>query len=336
VIRTSLLPLVAIAGCGGGAAGSAVPGANPAMVRVAHAVRVDQRPSWMSPKAKSAKELLYVGDWDTNDVFVYDYPGGRPVGTLTGLSEPSGMCVDAKGDIYLTDAGGEVKEYAHGGKTPLKTYESGGDPIGCAVDVEGDLAVTSFSPGEFVVFAGGDPNKSTTYSDSACEYMWAGAYDGAGNLYAGGVYGAFAICELPAGATKMRTVTLSPPSYSGSGGFEWDGRHLVFTVITDESSTIVRVKESPATGDLTVTGTTALEDTCYNDYVDLANPFLLGKKNTPVNRSESRTVLGANLWCADAGTAKVDFWKYPQGGEPQSSLPNPPGAPYSAAVSIGK
>ncbi|HEX3368722.1 MAG TPA: hypothetical protein VHS56_04025, partial [Candidatus Cybelea sp.] len=94
-------------------------------------VHPDRRPSYMQPDAGKKAALLYVGDWATNDVDVYDYANGKQVGTLTGFSEPYGQCVDAKGDIYITNFGaGNAVEYAHGGSTVLNTYSRVGEPIG--------------------------------------------------------------------------------------------------------------------------------------------------------------------------------------------------------------
>ena len=118
-------------------------------------VHSDHGISWMLPQTAGSKTaLLYGGDDETNDVYVYDYPRGKMVGTLTGFDGPDGMCVDAKGDVYIAnfDSGNPV-EYAHGGTKLLNTYDSGATPIGCAVDAKGDVAVTSFDPGEVAVFA---------------------------------------------------------------------------------------------------------------------------------------------------------------------------------------
>lgn len=38
--------------------------------------------SWMMPEAKEIKKLLYVSDWDANDVEVYRYDTGEEVGLL--------------------------------------------------------------------------------------------------------------------------------------------------------------------------------------------------------------------------------------------------------------
>jgi sugar lactone lactonase YvrE len=73
----------------------------------------------MAPGAKRKSALMYVGDWATNDVFVYDYRSGSSVGTLRGFDAPYGMCVDKKGDVYIANFyGGNVVEYTHGGTTP--------------------------------------------------------------------------------------------------------------------------------------------------------------------------------------------------------------------------
>ncbi len=83
---------------------------------------------------------------------------------------------------------------------------------------------------------------------------------------------------------------------------------------------------------------TKLSDTCYSDYDDTVSIFYTsGKKNNfPHGKKQVNTAVGPNLWCADAGTSKVDYWKYPAGGNPTGNLTSPPGAPYGAAVSIGK
>lgn len=293
--------------------------------------------SWMLPEAKSTKLLMYVGDWDTNDVFVYDYSTGKQVGQLTGFDEPYDMCVDAAGDVYIANFGsGNAVEYAHGGTALLNTYKSGGEPIGCSVLANGDVAVTSFKPGGVTVYSGGNPKKGKAYSDADCEYLWPMGYDEKGNLYGTGEYSQINICELPAGSKKMRTVNLvSAYGSFGSGAFMWDGRRLTVSgSYGDYDEAISEVEESP-NGDLKLTGKlTVLTDNCYNDYVDVIGPFILGEKNTPVNHTRGYSIVGPNLWCADANTAKVDFWKYPKGGLPARALPNPPGAPYGAAVSI--
>ena len=125
------LAAIAVAGCGGvQTTGS---GAAPPLIATRRAA-LDRLPSYMAPDAKKKSRLMYVGDWATNDVFVYEYPSGDSVGTLRGFDGPYGMCVNKKGDVYIANFySGNVVEYAHGGTSPLKTYTSVGEPIGCSV-----------------------------------------------------------------------------------------------------------------------------------------------------------------------------------------------------------
>jgi hypothetical protein len=55
-----------------------------------HLVYPDHGKSWMAPGAEKIKELLYVSDAATDDVFVYDYASGNEVGKLTGFDQPLG------------------------------------------------------------------------------------------------------------------------------------------------------------------------------------------------------------------------------------------------------
>jgi len=193
----SFLAVVAFAGCGGVPLQSAaVPGAG-AMARPEQA---NPGRSWMLPDKKKRTTLIYSTDWANSDVNVYEYPAGTLVGQLTGFSDPYGGCVDASGDVYVTNIGnGTAVEYAHGGTSALNTYSPGGEPIGCSVDRHGDVAITSLNPGEVTVYAGGNPNDGAVYSDSDCSSMWPMGYDKKGNLIGVGEHNGVAFCALLAG-----------------------------------------------------------------------------------------------------------------------------------------
>src|SRR6202042_651602 len=98
--------------------------------------------SWMKP-GTSGGDLVYISSY-ANAVYVYSYPAGPLVGTLTGFNNPIGLCSDAKGNVWVTNAsGGNIVEYAHGGTSPIATLQdSGQTPEDCAVDpTTGNLAV---------------------------------------------------------------------------------------------------------------------------------------------------------------------------------------------------
>jgi hypothetical protein len=329
-VRASLIPVVlGLAACGGGTPASPLPNTD-------GAVHADRRASWMLPGAKSAKRLLYVGDWSTNDVYVYGYPGGKQVGQLTGFDEPYGMCVDAKGDIYVANFGeGNAVEYAHGGTNVLNTYDSGGSPIGCAVYKNGDLAVTSFDPGEVTVYAGGDSNKGTTYSDSSCDYLWTMGYDDKGDLVGEGESSSIAVCALLVGSKTMQTLSWSGKlAIDFPGGTTWDGKYLAIGGSEGFEGAIIQAKLKGLT--LIKVGETGLANNCYSDYVDIVNPLIVGKTNGLWAHKQGNTVVDPNLWCYESGASGVDFWHYPAGGSPFKTLPSAPREPYGAGVSLAQ
>jgi hypothetical protein len=230
----------AIVGCGGGQT-SGVGGALPQDIagRLAltmphygpAAVKPDRSASRMAPDATKKGALMYASDWATDDVFVYDYPSGKQVGTLTGFDAPYGMCVDKKGDIYISNFyNGTAVEYAHGGTSVVNTYTGVGEPIGCSIDAKGDLAVTSFNPGGVTVFAGGDPSKGTTYT-GPCEFLWTMGYDSKDNLIGIGEEGNGSIvaCALLAGSKAMITLSgccTGPIQIDFPSSTMWDGKYI--------------------------------------------------------------------------------------------------------------
>jgi hypothetical protein len=343
-----------LAGCGGGPQSgaalspSALPlspskGQRDVALTVPHYVQQPMHPdhsrSSMSPNAKSSKALLYVGDDKTDDVYVYDYKSGKSVGTLTGFDGPYGECVDAKGDVYVANYGnGTVSEYAHGGTTAINTYSPGGSPIGCAVDAKGDVAATDFDPGDVTVYAKGNPKDGTTYSDSSCEYLWTMGYDDKGNLVGNAIESSGdGVCAVLAGSKTMTTLSTSGFTIDFAGGTTWDGKYFALGDQETGSgfqSGIVRATLKGTT--LTYVSETTLSDDCYNDYVDVVNPFIVGKTNTLFDHKQGNALVSPNLWCVDAGTGKVDYWRYPAGGLPYTDLSSGPPDPYGAAVSFAK
>jgi len=312
-------------------------------------VHTDHGQSFILPdkKKKKGAGLLYIGDEETNDVYIYDYPKGTAVGTLTGFDEPYGECNDAKGNVYIANFGaGDAVEYAPKATKSTQTFDSGGTPIGCSVDKGGDVAVTSFDPGEITVFAGGNPSKGTTYTGS-CTYLWTAGYDSSGNLVAVGETSSGGRCydALASGGKSLESV-----SFSGTidfpGGSSWDGSYLG---LGDQEANGTyqtgtwRVTLSGTT--LTATGSEVADsDTCYNTYSDIVNPtFTNGKSNLSPNFSSDKkkkkgkganTMVGANLWCVDGGKGEVGYWAYPAGGNKSGSLSGASADPYGQALSF--
>lgn len=188
----------------------------------AGALRPDRRPSWMSKEA-ATNNLLYVTDNSTGDVFVYAYPKGTLVGTLTGFSDPLGDCVDSTGNVWIVNAGtAQVIEYAHGGTTPISTLSGSGFIQFCAVSKKtGDLAATrSDLPNSSVTIWPGAQGAPQSFVPSNIYQVYFCGYDSKGNLYVDGIASPSGItpayAELPKGGTAFNNITLSPnPGYPG-------------------------------------------------------------------------------------------------------------------------
>lgn len=193
--------------------------------------------SWMRPEAKKAN-LLYVADLDKNAILVFRYPSGEHVGTLKGLKRPHGECVDANGNVWVTNnLAQNIVEYAHGGTVPIATLsDPGGSPVGCAVDpTTGNLAVMNFSlgsgAGTVVVYAGakGATQQLPAPATSSAAIPYRAAYDAKGNLWLEGmnVYANYvAFSEYVANKRQWRSITLKHPVVL-PGGIQWLGNELV-------------------------------------------------------------------------------------------------------------
>lgn len=190
--------------------------------------------SWISPAAKTSKQLLYVVDSASAQVSVVSLPQGKLVGTLDGFSAPYGACADDAGDVFIVDArASQIWEYAHGAKSPKAILQdSGYEPIACSVDPKtGDLAVTNIfgstiASGNIIVFAKAR-GKPTMYRDPSIENFDYCDYDGNGNLYAGGQSSAdeSLFAYLPKGQKTLKSLTLNGPVNSTSP-LRWDGQDL--------------------------------------------------------------------------------------------------------------
>ena len=58
------------------------------------------------------RDLLYLSDDGDGNVYVYSFPAAKLQGTLTGLSFPTGECVDEAGDVWIVEEGtNDIVEY---------------------------------------------------------------------------------------------------------------------------------------------------------------------------------------------------------------------------------
>ncbi|MGA8535249.1 MAG: hypothetical protein WB615_14165 [Candidatus Tumulicola sp.] len=246
--------------------------------------------SWMRPEAKS-HALLYVSE-GTGAVNVYAYPTLQLMGTLTGFASPQGECVDASGDVWITDQDAStVVEYAHGGAVPIRTLkDTGNEPVDCSVDPKsGDLAVVSLHTenrrhGRLSIYAGARGTKKT-YQDATMQEMDSVGYDNHGNAFVDGIaHGVFAYAKFSNGV--FTDLTLGE-NFSSPGGIRFDGTYMA--VGDAEGQVIYQTSGS------TIVGSTALEGS---------------------GAIQHFSITGARVICADFAHLAIEIYSYPAGGSP--------------------
>jgi hypothetical protein len=291
-----------LAGCGGSQPPIGAPGAMPQSRAIA--TRAQRGGSWMLPES-SKQSLLYVADYRANAVYAYSYPKGKSAGAITGISGPDSVCVDKSGNIWVTNQGGTILEYAHGGTSPIKSLSDPSQYQGaCSVDpLTGNLAVVdSYSPsgsGEVLIFknASGMPTRYVT--PLITHYAGAG-YDTKGNLFVDGITDSahFNLVELSKGANAFKGITLTKTGGPEPSGVQWIGTYLAVGFSTNGGSghsVIWQLKIAKHTG--TLLGKTTLEPAAAIEGFFIQDSTLVAPEDTA-----------------------VFFFKYPAGGFPTKMI----------------
>jgi NHL repeat len=252
--------------------------------------------SWMLPEARN-ENLLYVSDQD-GGIYVFSYPKGRQVGTLTGFATPAGLCSDSAGDVFVVDTNASsVVEFAHAGTEPIQTlHDFGYYPWGCSVDRStGNLAVTNINevpsgPGNIAIYASAR-GMPATLGDPNLVYPYFCGYDGSGDLFFSGLAASppqERIWELPRSSGSF-TILPIKQSFKQEAGVQWDGRYLAVGHASVVDRFVVNASHA------TLVGATPLRD------AKLVLQFWIAGKN----------VVGPDFQKGSVGS-----WSYPQGGEP--------------------
>jgi hypothetical protein len=302
-----------LAGCGGGSQlGSNQIQPNESQTRMNRAL-IDRGAathaapgrSWMASKL-TKKDLLYVSNFYSSDTLVFTYPGGKLVGTLTGVGPVE--CASPSSGAWWTSGNDEMLEYAHGGKTPIKTLS--GASGACAVDpTTGDLAVINGD--EIVIFPGGS-GSGTPYCTGMGPAYFDG-YDDRGDLFIDGLTSAYKVglVELPKGGSTCETITLSQ-SIEFPGAIQWYEKYLA-----------VGDQEAGAIYHFAIHGTNAKE---------IGSTELGGSSDVVQFSIQKPYVVGA-----DAGNEDVELWDYPAGGgSPVKVITGQFDLPIGLIVSVGK
>ncbi len=270
----------------------------------------DLRSSWMSVAAFKGR-LLYVADVSTGDVYVFSYPAGTLAGTLTGFYLPSGLCMDKRDDVFVTEAGnGTIVEFARGATSPMKTLHEKAAlvPNACAVDpTTGDLAVMN-QGNPFAHQRGGvaiyRKARGRPVRYRAMYHPYCGGYDSNGNLFVDGEhesFQAFELDELAKGGKRLERISVDQ-SFGLAGGIFWDGTRLA---IGDVWGSVIY--------EFTVDGRQAseVEITPLTNTGQYVWSFFL----------DGQTVVAPN-YTQSGGASNVNVFSYPAGGAPLQTIGN--------------
>jgi hypothetical protein len=187
----------------------------------------DHRKSWVSPDAKEEARLMFASDAGLGDVYIYALPSMTLKGTLTGFSQPQGLCSDTGGNVYIANTNAtQVLKYSRAG-TLLSTYSDAyGYPVGCAVDpATGDLAVANIfgftGAGQVLVFS--SPSSSPKVLTNRREYYYYYVGYGPGSsLWVSGKDSSNIYMLSDCGASSCSTIKLSGGKIYFPGAVQWD------------------------------------------------------------------------------------------------------------------
>lgn len=273
------------------------------------------------------QSLLYVSDEQAGDVYMVALPSGRLAGKLTGFVDPTGVCVDQHGNVFVDNPGeSQVRAYAHGAKSAFRVLnDHSWEPFGCSVDpTTGNLAVSNFrtsqSEGSIAVY----PNAK----GAAHYYEYPGvynfrycAYDGDGNLFADAINYASnnpIFLELPKGRGKLQPVSLSPAITGDvSPALLWDGAHLA--IASPSSGVIYQYRISGSTG-------IRISVVKLDDASEVSGPFSIA------SNGKAQTLYAPII---EDSIESVGVYHYPAGGRRLQNLYDAP-LPFAAAVSTPK
>jgi len=279
--------------------------------------------------------LLFVSDDSFNDVFIFTMPAMQLKGTLTGFSEPQGMCSDKQGNIWVANTGTlQGLKYSRTGQLLGSVSDPNGPPVGCAVNpANGDLVLTDIfgnsGAGGIEVYHNGSGSPTRYTNPAQYEYFFA-AFNDDGDLYVDGFsYPSFTftISELPNGSSTMHTVPISGGSLHFPGGVNWDRVNYNLIVGDQEcgvsyfGSCQYQMLEN-SSGGLTVLGSTPLlnydEGPCDVDQGVIA-PF-------------SKYFAGPCI-SEGSGLSSAARWAYTSGGTPTNYNNSAVAFPIGSAIS---
>jgi hypothetical protein len=220
---TAIVTAIFVAGCSGSSQVGSPIAPVPANAPQRHAALREspQRTSWVNrPDART--RLAYISDTLANNVTVFDLKGTMQ-GQLDGLSNPGGLFVDSKHNLWVANGGANnVLEFARGATTPFTTLDdAGAGPQDVTMCPNGTVYVAGSNSTAIEVYPRGsiNPTRSLTYPGT--QESAALTCDKAGNVFATIVVSFHGgVVEFPHG--KQHGATQLPITLGGPGGIKPD------------------------------------------------------------------------------------------------------------------
>ncbi len=171
--------LVSTAGCGGGS--SPIPGPNSS--RAAESQSSAGLPASTLPAARAGTTAYAYSCDGVQTCYVYD-GHGHPIGSVTGLSHPSGTATDPQGNWYIANPGAQtVLEYSAGGETLENTLNDAGEtPLGVAISTTTSTIAVMNASNSVSVYVSGATTPTRMLQPSGA-FPLAIAVDTKGNCY---------------------------------------------------------------------------------------------------------------------------------------------------------
>jgi len=269
--------------------------------------------TWVNvPAVTAAGTLIFTTDPVYGYVYVWDTTG-KQIAQITGFSQPQGLAVDGKGDLYIADTNNSqiVELKPPYTKTPIKLADPGYYPAGVAVVTIGKdtyvaasniCSAPNCTQGGFIVYKNGKSKGAFQSSNIYRAYFL--DFDKKGNLYADGENSSYSVVvgEVPGAIKNKQTFNLL--TYNNTiyfpGGVQVTSKGLIG--IDDQEGYAVYTYKPPVKGSLgSPVYTTSLSG--VGDAVEFA-----------------LTANNKDLWISDYSYSKAEEFAYTAGGSPVDSF----------------
>ena len=245
-------------------------------------------------------------------VSVYSYPGGKHIGTLTGVKHSVALCSDTSGNIWVIESDSHnhsmLLKYAHGGSEPIASLQLSAHANACSVDPSSGNLAAGTSNSNVAVWTNGQGSPTLYSTSKFFKEARTISYDGSGNLYIRSFSSRESGAWLPKDGTTVMQFHITK-----LGSYGWDGRYFVI---------------GPSNG---------YTDTLTLYELHAGNGKIVGKvslKNCAPNYDRSFSIADSELAasCGIDETNSLNYYKYPQGGNPIKMIV--PGDSGSVAISV--